>query len=204
MTGVARFGRAAALSLGDCSSRVCRVARGDDWMAMSAIQDVGNLVRDYPGHPTDYDAAGIWTGTPWDKHGGHDPEGGFYYNQQAIMEKVDGCVEFPQLECAWRGVKSETQRASGFLRRNPDDVVVAVSNDGAMLGPTGGGVPQGTDNPSGHADHWVRLLEPVVYTEGSVTFTVYTWGSASGSTGLRPASTSGYTATWSGRDGEAL
>lgn len=148
-----------------------------DWMAMSAIQDVGNAVRDYPGHPTDHDASGKKTGTPWDKHGGYDPEGGFYYNQKTIMEKVDHSVQFAQLECSWWGVKTQTLKVSAFLRSNPKDVVVAVNNDSGLLNPPGpDGVPLGTDPAHGTSDHWVRLLEPVTYKGSDVTFTIFTWG----------------------------
>lgn len=148
-----------------------------DWMTLSAIQDVGNVIRDYPGHPTDHDAQGNPIGTPWDKHGAYDPEGGFYYNQRGIMETVDHCVEFAELTCSWWGVKTETDRVSGFLRDHPKDVVVAVSNDGGLLNPVGAdGIPQGTGAPSGGANHWVRLLGPVAYAGGNVSFTIFTWG----------------------------
>jgi hypothetical protein len=147
-----------------------------DWMALSAIQDTGNLVRDYPGHPTDRNPDGSQRGTPWHSHGGYDPEGGFYYNQRAIMERVDRCVEFAQLECSWWGERAAAQEASNYLRRFPRDVVVSVTNDSSMLGPfDSAGTPQGTGAPN-HADHWVRLLEPVAYADGNVTFTIFSWG----------------------------
>ena len=147
-----------------------------DWMALSAIQDTGNLVRDYPGHPTDHNPDGTPRRVPLTQHGGYDPEGGFYYNQRSIMERVDRCVEFQQLECSWWGERAAATEASDFLRRFPRDVVVAVNNDSSMLLPVDArGTPQGTGAPN-RSDHWVRLLEPVAYAGGNATFTIFSWG----------------------------
>jgi hypothetical protein len=142
-----------------------------DWMALSAIQDTGNLIRDYPGHPTDHAPDGTPRSVPFHRRGGYDPEGGFGYNQRAIMARVDGCVDFRELDCAWWGERAAAREASELLRRFPRDVVVSVANDSSMLM----GTPEGTGAP-GHRDHWVRLLEPVAYAGGNVTFSIFSWG----------------------------
>ena len=146
-----------------------------DWMALSAIQDAGNVVRDYPGHPSDYDSEGQWRIQPLTQKGAFDPEGGFMRNQQSIMERVDGCVEFEELPCSWWGVRTQTDKVSAWLQAHPKDVVVSVSNDSSMLNAGVLNGPLGTGAPAGHADHWVRLLRPVTFDGGQATFTIYTW-----------------------------
>jgi hypothetical protein len=144
-----------------------------DWMALSALQDASNLIRDYSGQPTETDEHGKTK--HWTQKGGLDPEGTTFRGERWILEHLNKCVDTETLSCSLWGEIGTSKKASEFVEKHGDGVVVIVENDGGMLQSGGWGKGDGTHN------HWVRLTKPIVFTGEEDTdrakFQIFTWGS---------------------------
>ena len=144
-----------------------------DWMALSALQDASNLVRDFEGRPTEKDEKGDTK--HWYQSRGLDPEGTTFRGEKWILEHLNKCVDTKTLSCRYYGEVSTSKEASGYVEKFGEDVVVIIENDGGMLQGNGMGKGNGTHN------HWVRLTKPIEFTGEEDTdrakFQIFTWGS---------------------------